>query len=33
MKAYLELYPDAPDARAAKDEIYRWEIQMEKERK
>jgi len=33
MKTYLELYPDAPDARAAKDEIYRWEMHMEKEKK
>lgn len=31
MQIYLELYPDAPDARAAKDEIYRWEALMEKE--
>lgn len=30
MNIYLELYPDAPDARAAKDEIYRWEFLMEK---
>ncbi|MCS7280423.1 MAG: PDZ domain-containing protein [Desulfobacterota bacterium] len=30
MSIYLELYPDAPDARAAKDEIYRWELRMEK---
>lgn len=29
MKIYLELYPDAPDTRAAKDEIYRWEVNME----
>ncbi len=33
MKIYLELYPNAPDARAARDEIYRWEVQMEKEGK
>jgi tetratricopeptide (TPR) repeat protein len=25
MNKYLELYPDAPDARAAKDKIYEWE--------
>jgi tetratricopeptide (TPR) repeat protein len=25
MKKYLELYPDAPDARGAKDKIYEWE--------
>ncbi len=30
MQIYLELYPDAPDLRAAKDEIYRWELLMEK---
>ncbi|MCX7817574.1 MAG: PDZ domain-containing protein [Syntrophales bacterium] len=30
MKIYLELYPDAPDARAAQDEIYRWELLTEK---
>lgn len=33
MNIYLELYSDAPDARAAKDEIYRWEAKMEKEGK
>lgn len=30
MEIYLELYPDAPDSRAARDEIYRWELLMEK---
>lgn len=30
MRIYLELYPDAPDSRAARDEIYRWELLMEK---
>ena len=25
MKTYLELYPDAPDARGAQDKIYEWE--------
>lgn len=30
MQIYLDLYPDAPDARAVKDEIYRWEFMMEK---
>lgn len=29
LQIYLELYPDAPDAREAKDEIYRWETLME----
>ncbi|MEM3581535.1 MAG: tetratricopeptide repeat protein [Candidatus Bathyarchaeia archaeon] len=29
MQIYLDLYPDAPDSRAAKDEIYRWEAKME----
>ncbi len=33
IKMYLELYPDAPDARRARDEIYRWEALMEKEGK
>ncbi len=33
IKMYLELYPDAPDARQAKDEIYKWEAIMEKEGK
>lgn len=26
MKKYLMLYPDAPDARAAQDKIYEWEL-------
>jgi len=30
MKIYLELLPDAPDLREAKDQIYRWEFMMEK---
>lgn len=30
MNIYLELYPDAPDIRAAKDEIYKWEFLIEK---
>lgn len=30
MSIYLELYPGAPDERVAKDEIYRWELLMEK---
>lgn len=30
MNIYLQLAPDAPDARSAKDEIYKWELQMEK---
>jgi tetratricopeptide (TPR) repeat protein len=30
MNIYLELYPDAPDIRAAKDQIYKWEFMMEK---
>jgi tetratricopeptide (TPR) repeat protein len=30
MNVYLEAVPDAPDARAAKDEIYKWEFMMEK---
>lgn len=33
LKIYLELSPDAPDARAAKDEIYKWEYMQEKEGK
>jgi tetratricopeptide (TPR) repeat protein len=33
MTVYLQLNPDAPNARAAKDEIYKWEFSMEKERK
>jgi tetratricopeptide (TPR) repeat protein len=30
MNIYLELYPDAPDIRTAKDQIYKWEFMMEK---
>jgi len=30
MNIYLELYPDAPEIRAAKDQIYKWEFMMEK---
>lgn len=30
MHIYLELFPDAPDARTAKDEIYKWEFMREK---
>lgn len=30
MNAYLELFPDAADVRAAKDEIYKWEFLREK---
>jgi len=30
MNIYLELYPDAPDIRSAKDQIYKWEFMMEK---
>ncbi|MBC7362416.1 MAG: tetratricopeptide repeat protein [Candidatus Aminicenantes bacterium] len=30
MNIYLELYPDAPDAREAKDQIYKWEYMIEK---
>jgi tetratricopeptide (TPR) repeat protein len=33
MTIYLQLKPDAPDARAAKDEIYKWEFSLEKEKK
>lgn len=31
MQIYLDLYPDAPDSRAVRDEIYRWELKLEKE--
>lgn len=31
MKIYLKATPDAPNARAAKDEIIKWEFMMEKE--
>jgi tetratricopeptide (TPR) repeat protein len=30
MKIYLQAAPDAPNARAAKDEIIKWELQMER---
>jgi len=30
LKTYLDLSPDAPDVRQAKDEIYKWEFMMEK---
>ncbi len=30
MKIYLKAAPDTPDARAAKDEIVKWEFMMEK---
>lgn len=33
MTFYLQLVPDAPNARAAKDEIARWELMLEKEGK
>ncbi|MGB9835608.1 MAG: ankyrin repeat domain-containing protein [Candidatus Saccharicenans sp.] len=33
MKAYLELYPDSPDLRQAKDQIYKWEFQLERLKK
>jgi tetratricopeptide (TPR) repeat protein len=32
MKLYLQAVPDAPDVRAAKDEIIKWEFAMEKGR-
>ena len=30
MKTYLNLAPEAPNARAAQDQIYKWEFAMEK---
>lgn len=30
MNIYLKAAPDAPNARAAQDEIYKWEFLMEK---
>jgi tetratricopeptide (TPR) repeat protein len=33
MTIYLQLNPDAPDARATKDEIYKWEFSLEREEK
>jgi len=32
MKTYLNLAPEAPNARAVKDQIYKWEFKMEKEK-
>jgi len=29
MQKYLLIVPDAPDARAAQDKIYEWEIKLE----
>ena len=31
MTGYLQLAPDAPNARAAKDEIYKWEFLSKEE--
>ena len=31
MNIYIDLYPDAPNIRQVKDEIYKWEFMMEKE--
>jgi len=31
MNIYLELFLEASDARAAKDEIYKWEYAMQKQ--
>jgi tetratricopeptide (TPR) repeat protein len=33
MNVYLDLFPEAPDAREAKDMIYKWEYMLEKEGK
>jgi hypothetical protein len=33
MKIYLEAAPGAPDARGARDEIIRWELQLERQGK
>jgi tetratricopeptide (TPR) repeat protein len=33
MAVYLQLSPDAPDARAAKDQVYKWELALEQEGK
>jgi tetratricopeptide (TPR) repeat protein len=33
MNVYLQLNPDASNVRAAKDEIYRWELALEREGK
>ncbi|MFZ5996460.1 MAG: tetratricopeptide repeat protein [Nitrospirota bacterium] len=32
MNTYLDLIPEAPDARAVKDQIYKWEFMLEKEK-
>ncbi len=32
MTIYLELMPDAPDARAAQDQIYKWEFMLRREK-
>lgn len=32
LNAYLDLMPDAPDARAVQDQIYKWEFMLEKEK-
>ncbi|MBW2631753.1 MAG: tetratricopeptide repeat protein [Deltaproteobacteria bacterium] len=32
MKTYLNLAPEAPNVRAAKDQIYKWEFAMEKKK-
>ncbi len=31
MKVYLQAAPDAPDARAAQNEIFAWELQLERQ--
>lgn len=31
MNIYIDLYPNAPNIRQVKDEIYKWELMMEKE--
>jgi hypothetical protein len=33
MNIYLQGAPDAPDARAAKDEIIKWKLEMERQGK
>jgi len=33
MNAYLELYPEAPDSREAKDRIIKWEFLLEEQKK
>ncbi|NOY87592.1 MAG: tetratricopeptide repeat protein [Deltaproteobacteria bacterium] len=32
IKLYLQLAPEAPNARAAKDQIYKWEFMMERKK-